>query len=396
MASLKQLFFANVAQTTNFPLAIEMSSAEGIFIYGSDNKPYMDLISGISVSNLGHRHPKVTEAIHQQVDTHMHLLVYGEFVQHAQVKLAEKLTALLPKGMDNLYVVNSGAEAIDGALKLAKRYTGRSRIFSFNNAYHGSTHAALSIMGSEEYKRAYRPLLPDTYSLPYNDIDALQQIDEHTACVVAEVVQGEAGYIPGTDDFLKALRKRCDKVGALLIFDEIQTGFGRTGKLFAWEHSQVKPDIITMAKAMGGGMPIGAFAASSEIMGALKDNPILGHITTFGGHPVSCAAALANLEALLEEKWMETVTEKAALFKELLVHPNIFEVRGSGLMMAIQLDTFEHVQQVIAYCLQNGLITDWFLFNERALRIAPPLIITEEQIREACRILLEGIELIKK
>src|SRR6201996_1197853 len=321
MPTLRQLFLANNAQTTDFPLLLEFERAEGIYMYNSEGKAYIDLISGIGVSNLGHSHPKVIEAIKQQVDKYMHLMVYGEYVQTPQVRFAEKLTSILPENLQSVYFVNSGAEAVEGALKLAKRYTGRSQIIACKNSYHGSTHGALSVMGNEEFKHAYRPLLPMVNFIRFNKIANLERITTQTACVIIETIQGEAGIRVPDATYLQALRKRCTETGTLLILDEIQAALGRTGKLFAFEHFDITPDILLMAKALGGGMPIGAFISSNEIMGALKENPILGHITTFGGHPVCCAAGLAALEVLLDEDLIASVEAKSTLFYQLLVHP---------------------------------------------------------------------------
>ncbi len=387
----RQLFLSHLAQTTDFPLSLEIVKAEGSWLFDKKGKRYLDLISGISVSNVGHRHPKVVEAIKNQIDQYMHLMVYGEYIQAPQVKLAQKLTEVLGHGLDSVYFVNSGSEAIEGAMKLAKRATGRSEILSMKNAYHGSTQGALSVIGSEDFKRAYRPLLPMTRSFGFNSPEIIKEITTKTAAVMVEPVQGEAGYFPPSPGYLKSLRKRCDETGTLLIFDEIQTGFGRTGKLFAFQQEDVVPDILTMAKGMGGGMPIGAFVARKELMDHLKENPILGHITTFGGHPVSCAASLTCLEVILQEGLAEGVERKSQLFKDLLVHPGIGEVRGRGLMLAIQLDTFETVQKVIEYCLNHGVITDWFLFCDSAIRLSPPLNISDEDIHQACKVIMGGL-----
>lgn len=388
----RQLFLNHLAQTTDFPMSLEISRAEGSWLYSPEGKKYLDLISGISVSSIGHRHPAVVKAIKEQADLYLHLMVYGEYIQSPQVKLAQKLYEVLGDGFESTYFVNSGSEANEGAMKLAKRATGRSEIISMKNAYHGSTQGVLSVIGDEEFKRGFRPLIPGTRSIRFNSFDDLETISTKTAAVMAEPVQGEAGYIPPADGYLQALRKKCSEVGALLIFDEVQCGFGRTGKLFAHQHYNIKPDIITLAKGMGGGMPIGAFVASKKLMDNLKENPILGHITTFGGHPVSCAASLASLNVILDDQLAQSVADKEALFRKLLVHPKIVELRGKGLMLALQLDTFENVQKVIAHCLDHGLISDWFLFCDNAIRISPPLNISEKEIHFACKILLEGIE----
>jgi len=392
MHTLRQLFLVHNAQTTDFPLLLEFERAEGVYLYDNNNKPFLDLISGIGVSNLGHGNARVIQAIKDQAEKYMHLMVYGEYVQSPQVKFAEKLVAVLPEALNSVYFVSSGSEALEGALKLAKRYTGRTGIVAFYNSYHGSTHGALSVMGNEEFKQAYRPLLPGINFIRFNEPDDLIYITSETACVVVETVQGEAGIRVPDSLYLQALRERCTKTGTLLILDEIQAALGRTGKLFAFEHFGIVPDILLMAKALGGGMPIGAFIASKTIMAALKEKPILGHITTFGGHPVCCAAGLAALEVLLEEELIAAVARKSDLFRELLVHPGIKEVRGKGLMLAIELESFEFNKKVIDRCIQNGVITDWFLHCSNSMRIAPPLIITEEQIRFACHVILDAID----
>tara|TARA_R110002072_G_scaffold301110_3_gene479957 strand:- start:967 stop:2160 length:1194 start_codon:yes stop_codon:yes gene_type:complete len=389
--SQKQLFLQHLAQTTDFPLSIEIDRAEGLYLYTPEGKKYLDLISGISVSNVGHRHPKVVEAIKEQVDKYLHLMVYGEYIQSPQVQLAHLLSQELGEGLDSVYFVNSGSEATEGALKLAKRFTGRPEILAMNKAYHGSTSGALSVIGSEEFKNAFRPLSPGVGYLEFNDEKDLEKINKNTAAVIVEPVQGEAGYIPPQSGYLKALSQKCKEEGALLIFDEVQCGFGRTGSLFAFQQLGVIPDIITIAKGMGGGMPIGAFVSSKKIMDSFKNNPILGHITTFGGHPVSCAASLATLKLILQEDLITSVKQKHLLFKELLKHPAIKEVRGMGLMLAVQLDNFENIEKVIQICLEKGLIIDWFLFCDSALRISPPLIIEEKEIRESCEIILQAI-----
>jgi len=391
MISLRQLFLLNNAQTSSTPRLLEIERAEGIYLFGPSGKAYMDLVSGFAVSNVGHCHPAVVKAVKDQAERYMHVAVYGEYVQSPQVLYAEKLVSVLPPALNSVYFVNSGAEATEGALKLAKRFTGRSKIVSCYQAYHGSTHGALSVMGNEYYKQAYRPLLPDVHFIHFNESSDLDMIDNDTACVIVESIQGEAGVRVPANAYMQALRKRCDETGALLIMDEIQTGFGRTGKLFAFEHFGIYPDILLLAKGIGGGMPIGAFIASREIMDCLKDNPILGHITTFGGHPVSCAAGLATLNTILEENLVAEVGKKEALFRTLLSKPPIREVRGMGLMLCIQLDTFAQVEAVSKKCLEEGIIVDWFLNCGTALRVAPPLTITEKEIREACRIISETV-----
>ncbi|MES2396933.1 MAG: aspartate aminotransferase family protein [Bacteroidota bacterium] len=391
MLTQRQLFFNHLAQTSETPLALEIEKAEGIYLTDVSGKRYMDLISGISVSNVGHRHPKVLAAIHHQLEKYMHLMVYGEFIQSPQVQLAKLLSDHLPENLSSVYFVNSGSEAIEGAMKLAKRFTGRTEIISFKNAYHGSTHGSLSIMGNEEFKNAFRPLLPDIRHIEYNNISDLKQITTHTACVIIETIQGEAGAIVPQNDFLKLLKKRCNEVGALLVADEIQCGFGRTGKLFAFEHYDFIPDILCLAKGMGGGMPIGAFISSKEIMHSLTNNPHLGHITTFGGHPVSCAASAATLTILLEEKLIEQVETKEKLFRSLLKHPKIKSINGKGLLLAVEFESYELNKKIIDKCIEKGVITDWFLFNSHSMRIAPPLTITEEEITNACEIILECI-----
>jgi len=391
MISQRQLFLHHLAQTTDFPLALEIVHADGIYMYDVNGKDYIDLISGISVSNVGHRHPRVVQAIKDQVDKFMHLMVYGEYVVSPQVKLAEALTKHLPHSLNCCYFLNSGSEAVEGALKLAKRFTGRTELISFNNAYHGSTQGALSVMGNENFKNAYRPLLPDVRIIEFNNLNDLKKITSKTACVIVETIQGEAGIRVPDQNYLKALRNKCNETGALLILDEIQTGFGRTGKLFAFEHFDIVPDILILAKGMGGGMPIGAFISSREIMHTLKQNPLLGHITTFGGHPVCCAASLATLNVILEEELLKDIDEKEKLFKRLLVHPKIKNVRGKGLMLGIEFESFEFNKMVIDNCILNGVITDWFLFCDKTMRVAPPLTITSEEIEKSCKVILASI-----
>jgi len=392
MPTLRQLFLANNAQTTDFPLLLEFERAEGVYMYNSEGKAYIDLISGIGVSNLGHSHPKVIGAIKDQVDKYMHLMVYGEYVQTPQVKFAEKLISVFPENLQSVYFTNSGTEATEGALKLAKRFTGRQQIVACQNSYHGSTHGALSVMGNEEYKQAYRPLLPGVNFIRFNNADDLVLITEETACVIIETVQGEAGIRVPDAAYIQALRAKCTETGTLLILDEIQAAFGRTGKLFAFEHFGIVPDILLLAKALGGGMPVGAFVSSHTIMSVLKENPILGHITTFGGHPVCCAAGLAALEVLLEENLIEQVAKKEGLIRSLLIHPAIREIRGKGLMLAAELESFELNKQIIDRCIENGVIVDWFLHCSNSMRIAPPLIITNDEIRKACAIIVEAID----
>lgn len=380
MLSNRQLFLQHVGQTSPAPLGLEIERAEGIYLYDSNGKSYVDFISGISVSNIGHRHPKVIAAIQAQLDKYMHLMVYGEYVQSPQVVLAQRIASLLPDSLNAVYFTNSGAEAIEAALKLAKRITKRSELISYRNSYHGSTHGALSIMGSEFFKTSFRPLLPDTRLLDYNDINQLQYITTKTAAVVIEPVQAEAGIIVPDNEYLIALRKRCDETGTLLILDEIQTGFGRTGKLFGFEHSGVIPDIICFAKGMGGGMPIGAMVSSRENLSAFTENPVLGHITTFGGHPVSCAAALACIDVIVAEEFPIAAARRQHLFKEYLQHNSIKEVRGIGLMHAVLFDSYEVNKTVIDALLEKGIITDWFLFCDYGLRIGPPLTITDVEL----------------
>jgi acetylornithine/N-succinyldiaminopimelate aminotransferase len=392
MITLRQLFLNHNAQTTHFPLLLEFERAKGVYLYDVGGKAYLDLISGIGVSNIGHSHPRVVEAIKEQAEKYMHLMVYGEYVQAPQVLFAQKLASLLPQQLQSTYFVNSGAEAVEGALKLAKRHTGRSNIIAFKNSYHGSTHGALSVMGNEEYKQAYRPLLPGIQFIEFNNPTDLDQINASTACVLVETIQGEAGIRVPDAAYMQALRQRCTETGTLLILDEIQVAMGRTGKFFAFEHFGIIPDILILAKALGGGMPIGAFVSSGEIMGALRENPILGHITTFGGHPVCCAAGLAGLQVLLDEQLIEQVEHKANLMRELLVHPAIRQVRGMGLIMAIELENFDFNKQVIDRCLANGVITDWFLHCSNSMRIAPPLVITDDEIRMACAVILEALD----
>ncbi len=392
MLTNRQLFLLNVAQTSNSPRLLEIERAAGMYLYDTSGKAYMDLVSGFAVSNTGHGHPEIVKAIKNQVDLYMHLSVYGEFVQSPQVKLAQKLTSLLPEQLNSVYFTNSGTEATEGAMKLAKRFTARSEILACKNSYHGSSQGALSLMGNEEFKQAYRPLLPGIKFINFNYQQDLDLITTETAAVIVETIQGEAGIRVPDQNYMLLLRHKCSETGTLLILDEIQTGFGRIGKLYAFEHFGIVPDILLTAKALGGGMPLGAFIAPKIMMDALKENPILGHITTFGGHPVCCAAGLASLEVILEEDLMKAIPEKEQLFRELLQHPEIKEVRGKGLMLGIQLSSFNQVESVSKRCVENGIIVDWFLHCETALRVAPPLIITSDEIRKACAVILEAID----
>ncbi len=389
--SNKQLFHNYLGQTSAFPMSVEIVRAENIYLYGPDEKKYIDLISGIAVSSLGHNHPHIVEAVREQASKHMHIMVYGEFIQSPQVELAGAIAETLPQKLDNIFFVNSGSEAIEGAMKLAKRYTGKSRIIACKNAYHGATHGALSLSSEEKFKQAFMPLVPGIGHVGFGEEKDLELIDSSTAAVIIEPVQGEGGIRLASTEYFQKLRKRCHDVGALLVFDEIQTGYGRTGKFWAFEHYGIVPDIITTAKGMGGGMPLGAFISSKEIMSVLQENPVLGHITTFGGHPVSCAASLAALEELQRTKVYELAGKKAEMFKKYLHHDQIREIRNLGLMMAVQFDSFTQVQKIIHKALELGLITDWFLFCDNAIRIAPPLVITDEQIREASDILIRAI-----
>jgi acetylornithine/N-succinyldiaminopimelate aminotransferase len=404
----QELFYNHLAQTSDFPLALDIERAEGIYLYGQNGERYADMISGIAVSNVGHRHPKVLQAIHHQLDKYMHLMVYGEYIETPQIKLAEALIQtckvsenLTGLSLDNVYFTNSGTEAVEGAMKLAKRYTGRSEIISCYNAYHGSTQGALSLAGAEFFKRSFRPLLPDIKHIRHGVLEDLEKITCRTAAIIIEVISGEAGVRVPDAEYHQALRTRCDETGTLLIYDEIQTGFGRTGTFWAFEQYSVVPDILLCAKGMGGGMPIGAFIAPKEIMSVFKNNPILGHITTFGGHPVSCAASLATLEIVQDtlygtrrngEKEELSVIEKGELIKALLVHPKIKEIRGRGLMLAVEFESFDILKPIIDRAIKRGVITDWFLFCDNSMRIAPPLVITETQIGEACTIILEAID----
>jgi acetylornithine/succinyldiaminopimelate/putrescine aminotransferase len=391
MISQRQLFQQHLAQTSDFPLMLEIERAQGVYLYDAEGKDYIDLISGIGVSNIGHRHPRVLTAMQEQMDKYLHLMVYGEFVQAPQVQLAQALAATLPDPLDVCYFVNSGSEAVEGALKVAKRYTGRMELVSCYQAYHGSSQGALSVCGSESFKRAYRPLLPGIRHIRYGELDDLDQITTKTAAIIIETVQGEAGVRQAPPAYWAALQDRCRQTGTLLILDEIQAGFGRTGSFWAFEQYPLVPDILVCAKGMGGGMPIGAFIASAEIMDVLRRNPILGHITTFGGHPLSACASLASLQVIQEEKLVEQVEAKAALFRQELQHPLIRQIRSKGLLMAVEFESFEVLKPIIDRALEGGVLTDWFLYCDNSMRIAPPLTITEKEIRQACQRILGAI-----
>lgn len=387
----RQLFLDHVGQTSPTPLALEIVKARGSILIDVNGKEYIDLIGGISVCNVGHCHPKVVEAVQQQAEQYMHIMVYGELIETPQVAYAKKLTAHLPESLNSIFYTTSGSEATEGAMKLAKRYTRRTQIVSFKNSYHGSTQGALSIMGDEYWRNAFRPLLPGIIQLNYNSIDDLQFITKQTACVIAETVQAEAGVLVPQNGWLQALRKRCDETGTLLVLDEIQCAFGRNRTLFAFEQFNVVPDILLLGKALGGGMPLGAFVADKQMMNSLTQDPVLGHINTFGGHPVSCAAGLAAFDVLIEEKLIEGVKEKEQLFLSLLQHSSIKAVRSCGLMIAVEFDSFEINKKTIDAVIEQGVFTDWFLFASNCLRIVPPLTITKEEIKLACQRVLQVI-----
>ena len=393
---LRKQFLAHVGQTSPSPMLIEVERAEGTFFYTPEGRRYYDLVAGVSVSNVGHANPAVVRAVQEQAARYMHVMVYGELVERPQVRYAAKVASLLPQPIDSLYFVNSGAEAVEGALKLAKRFTGRTELVGMRRAYHGSTHGAMSMMGTpegEQWKAAFRPLLPDVQSIEFNDFAALERITRRTACVLAEPVQGEAGVRPPAAGYLEALRRRCDEVGALLIFDERQTGMGRTGALFAMQRYGVTPDIVCLAKAFGGGMPLGAFAAPKRIMDALQTAPVLGHITTFGGHPVCCAAGLAALDYLLEHDVVAQVERKGALYEELLCdHPAVREIRRSGLLLAVELGDSARLYRMMELFAEAGIMSDWFLYCDTAFRISPPLTISEEEVRDSARLIRECLD----
>ena len=389
---LRRQFLTHVAQTSPAPQLIEVARAEGVYFYTPEGKEYFDLISGVSVSNVGHANSAVVEAVCRQARDYMHIMVYGEMVERPQVEYATLIASLLPEPLNSVYFLNSGAEAVEGALKLAKRYTARTEMISMRRAYHGSTHGAMSMMGfpeGEEWKNAFRPLLPDCKAIEYNNLDDLQQITERTACVLCEPVQGEAGVRLPKDGYLAALRRRCTEIGALLIFDEIQSGMGRSGEMFAMTKFGVTPDIVCLAKAFGGGMPLGAFVSSNEIMNTLQSNPVLGHITTFGGHPVCCAAGLAATRYLIDNKVVEDVERKGALFESLLSgHPNVVEIRRNGLLLAVELGSSERLYKIMDMFIERGILSDWFLYCDTAFRISPPLVITDAEIYKCVEIIV--------
>lgn len=389
---MKQDFYKYQAQTTPFASGFEADRAEGNHIYGKDGKAYLDFVAGVSANTLGHSHPAVINAIKEQADKYLHIMVYGEYAQEKPVALCRLLAEATPEPLEVTYLVNSGAEAIDGALKLAKRYTGREEIVAFKNAYHGNTHGALSVAGNEVHKREFRPLLPMVKFIEFNNEFDFQEITEKTACVIVETIQGAAGFLVPNEDYFKKLKNHCEKVGALLILDEIQPGFGRTGKLFAFEHYGIVPDILVMGKGMGGGVPVGAFMASREVMKVLSHSPKLGHITTFGGNPLIAAASYATLKEVLESGLMNEVEEKEQLFRELLVHPKIQNINGKGLMLAVNLGTPEYTLKVAKRCMEKGLIVFWQLYRNEYLRISPPLTLTKDEIRKGCQIILETLD----
>lgn len=389
MKDLHRAFHDHLAQTSPHPLALDIVHAEGCHLTTRDGRRYLDLVSGLAVANVGHRHPRVVQAIKSQCDRYLHVIPYGEFIQEPQVRFAERLTGLLPPTLDSVYFVNSGTEAIEAAVKLAKRVTGRTRLIGCRRSYHGSTHGSLSLTDNETKKYRNRPLLPDVAHIRFNDPDDLELITTEAACVVVEPIQGDAGVRIPDPDWMRALRQRCTDVGALLVFDEVQTGFGRAGRLFAFEHFGVVPDVLVLGKALGGGLPMGAFISSRDRMALFTHDPVLGHITTFGGHPLPCVAGLAALEALQDEAMLGNARRAGALFKELLVHPRIEDVRGEGLMLAVDLGDAALVQRVVHGCLAQGVLGFWFLSCPTAFRIAPPLVITEEEVRKACGVVME-------
>lgn len=385
----RQIFQKYIAQTSDSPLAIEIESAKGVYMFGKDGDIFIDLISGISVSNLGHQHPDIIDAIKTQADKYLHLMVYGELIQGPQAMLAMAMREVLPPDLDNIFFVNSGSEAIEGALKLVKRASGRAKIAAFKNAYHGATHGALALMSDAEYLRAFAPLPLGVCHLNFNHLADLELLNDEFAAVVLEPIQGEAGYQPANDEFIKALQNKCKQHGILIIADEIQSGMGRTGKWFAFEHYNLAPDVVCLAKAFGAGLPLGAFIANKSLMSELTYQPVLGHITTFGGHPLSCAAAAAGFKTIKTENLIEQVEKKSLLFKSLLQHKLIKSITGKGLMLAIEFDSFEQNKRVIDACLSKGLFTDWFLFAPHKMRVSPPLVISEQEIEKACEIIID-------
>ena len=389
---MKEDFLKYQAQTSPYPLAMEVSHAKGSYIYDTNGKKYLDFVAGVSACSLGHQHPRVNQAIKDQLDKYSHVMVYGEYAQNPAVEFCKLLAHYMPEPLKKTYLVNSGTEATEGALKLARRVTGRSQFISCHNAYHGNTMGSMSVMGFEERKQAFRPLLPDVDFITFNNEEDIAKITTKTAAIILESIQGGAGFIQPENGFLTKVKERCEEVGALLIIDEIQPGFGRTGKLFGFENYNVIPDVVIMGKGMGGGMPVGAFTAKSAYMDLLSDNPKLGHITTFGGHPVIAAACLATLREITETDLISQTLVKEKLFRELLVHPLIKEVRGKGLMLAAMVETPEITNEVIFKCQDKGLILFWLLFEGRAIRITPPLTISEEEIKEGCAIILEALE----
>lgn len=386
---MQKEFFAYQAQTTQFAAGFEVAKAQGSYIYGTDGKKYLDFVAGVSANTLGHSHPKIISAIKEQADKYLHVMVYGEYAQEMPVKLCQLLAENTPEPLEVTYLVNSGAEAIDGALKLAKRYTGREEIISFKNSYHGNTHGALSVSGNEYHKNAFRPLLPLVNFIEFNAEEDLKKITEKTAGVIMETIQGAAGFLLPDHSYIQKLKKRCEETGTLLILDEIQPGFGRTGKLFAFEHYGIVPDILVMGKGMGGGVPVGAFMSSRKIMETLSHSPKLGHITTFGGNPLIAAASHATLKEVLSSGLMNEISKKEQLFRELLVHPKIKKINGKGLMLAVDLGSPDYTLKIAKDCMGKGLIVFWQLYRNEYLRISPPLTISEEEIREGCRILLD-------
>lgn len=392
MPTLSESFYDHIAQTSDEPMGLEIERAEGCWLYATNGRKYLDLISGIAVSSLGHRHPNVLRAIREQLDKHLHVMVYGEFIQSPQSRFAQLLCDQLPAKLDRVYLVNSGTEANEGALKLAKKSTGRNKLVAFQNSYHGDTHGSLSVTGRNVYRDPYQPLLPNVHFIDFNVQSQLEAIDNETAAVILEPIQGEGGVIPANKEWLKAVRDRCDETGAVLIFDEIQTGFYRTGSLFAFEHYEVVPDILCLAKAMGGGMPMGAFVASTELFEAFKHNPPLNHVTTFGGHPVSCAAAHANLETLLNGDYAEKALEIEELAKNILRGNGIVEVRGKGAMLGLQLRDAELTQKVFGECFKKEIILGWTLHSNSLIRIAPPLVIEPELLEQAFNTIISVIK----